>query len=357
MNKTKPDLSVIIPTLNEFLSLPMLLQNLTAQKGLRLEIIVVDGGSTDGTAEIDADLQKNNTISFLKILTKSGRGHQQNCGAQASTSEELLFLHADTTLDDDNLLANALVQLQAARKNLQGQCVAGHFSVRFIHRESGHDKGYYFFECKTHLNRTECINGDQGIMLSKSDFESIGRFDESLNFMEDARLAQKISTRGQWISLIGHINTSARRFESEGLKERQTLNAFLRNFNAIGFLDFFYSAKEIYRTQDNTGRLQLKPFLLSIHKQFRSKGFIISVGLWYKTGSYVADNAWQIAYALDCNRNFAQQFPPNHGPTPWLNLYDKFIAPLLTSPPGYFLTAAATFTWFYSRLIISLIRS
>ena len=111
MNKPAPDLSVIIPTLNEGQSLPRLLKELAAQQGLSLDIIVADGGSADSTTDHCLEFSQKNDISLRLLQTSAGRGHQQNYGAQAATGDELLFLHADTYLEDEKLLATALKNL------------------------------------------------------------------------------------------------------------------------------------------------------------------------------------------------------------------------------------------------------
>ncbi len=355
MDADAPELSVIIPTLNEGRALPRLLQELAEQQAICLEIIVVDGGSSDTTADGVQRFAKQTATLVTWLQTGAGRGRQLNHGARSATADELLFLHADTSMADPHLLAAALKALRAARESTGNRRVAGHFGLRFQRSTQAHSGAYYFYECKTRLNRPECVNGDQGIMLCRAYFEELGQFDESLGYMEDARLARKVFRTGRWISLPGCLNTSARRFEAEGLKERQTLNALLLNFDVIGFDEFFDAARNAYRSQEKSGRLRLQPFLLEIHRLVRRRGAKEAVRLWYKTGCYVAQNAWQLAFALDCRRNHRRQHPPGSGPTPRLNSYDKWIGPLLTTPAGCLLTALATLVWFYGLLAKSLI--
>lgn len=355
MGDAAPELSVIIPTLNEGRALPRLLQELAEQQAIRLEIIVVDGGSSDATAAGVKQFANQTAAAVMWLRTGAGRGRQLNRGARAATADELLFLHADTSMTDPHLLAAALKALRAARESTGDRRVAGHFGLRFLRSSQAHCTAYYFYECKTRLNRPECVNGDQGFMLSRAYFEELGQFDESLGYMEDARLARTVFRTGRWITLPGLLNTSARRFEAEGLKERQTLNALLLNFDVIGFVEFFDAARNAYRSQEKSGRLRLRPFLLEIHRLVRRRGAREAVRLWYKTGCYVAQNAWQLAFALDCRRNYQQQYPPGTGPTPRLDRYDKWLGPLLTTPAGGLLTALATLAWFYGLLAKSLI--
>lgn len=349
------DLSVIIPTLNEEQSIPRLLQDLAVQKKIIFEIIVVDGGSADLTLDHCSEFLDQKTVPTTLFKTRAGRGHQMNVGAKAACARNLLFLHADSAISDDLLLHNALKHLSEQRAARFPSEVAGHFRMRFKRKGSGNEKAYYFYESKTSLNRQECFNGDQGLMLAKTYFESLGRFDESRHYMEDADIGSKLFVSGKLITLPGTIGTSARRFEVEGLQERQILNALMRNFFSSGFHEFFERAEHAYHSQQKTEKLQLKPFLELIHKTVLARGFKSAFILWYKTGGYVANNAWQLAYALDCRSNYRNHMPQGEGSVSRLAVYDKLIGPLLTSKPGSFLTALATLVWFYGlRLKLSL---
>lgn len=92
----KPFISVIIPTLNESGKVRELLAGLPPEPDL--EIILVDGGSDDGTLEIAASFPHVRTLASLP-----GRGLQMNAGALASRGELLVFLHADTHLGPEHL--------------------------------------------------------------------------------------------------------------------------------------------------------------------------------------------------------------------------------------------------------------
>jgi len=237
------DLSIIIPVLNEATTLPTLMTALAAQRDIRLEILVADGGSTDDTLTCCEATAAALQLSLQGIQTAPGRGQQMNAASRLARAEELLFLHADTTLDDPQLLARAWTCMQQARAAAGNGHIAGHFGLHFKRSRSDHDSSYYFYEAKSFLNRRDCINGDQGFWLSRAYFQDLGGFDESLDYMEDARLANHIFDHGAWITLPGRLDTSARRFEAEGLGRRQTLNALLCNFERIGLHSFFSAAR------------------------------------------------------------------------------------------------------------------
>jgi rSAM/selenodomain-associated transferase 2 len=353
---SETDLSIIIPTLNEEHNIFGLLTNLSRQTNIHCELIIADGGSGDHTLALVEDFRTQHDLDVKVVTSRPGRAIQMNCGARAASANELLFLHADTQLEQPSLLVNGLGLLTTQRNQRQSDCVAGHFGLQFQRQHTSPSLAYYFYESKTRLNRLDTINGDQGFMLSKPFFEALGGFDESLDYMEDARLARKIFAVGQWITLPGSLTTSARRFEIEGLKQRQILNALLCNFDHIGLTEFFTEAASAYRAQSKTGALELRPFFVLIHSITQRLGFLQSARLWYKTGAYVASNAWQLAFALDCRRNYTRQLPPGEGPAPALRFYERWVRFLIDSPPGHLIAAVLTFIWFYTTLLVLVAR-
>ena len=95
-------ISIIIPTLNEALALPLLLRDL-AGLGTSAEIIVCDGGSTDATCEIAVA----NGARFLQV--SRGRAAQMRAGAQEARTDLFVFLHADTRVPPEALAARSRV--------------------------------------------------------------------------------------------------------------------------------------------------------------------------------------------------------------------------------------------------------
>ena len=344
-----PDLSIIIPTLNEQENISALLGDIQQQQGISLEVIIADGGSVDHTLENCQRFTGKHPIHT--VHADAGRACQMNAGAQKATAPELLFLHADTRMEDTLLLNRARAVMQEQRQKSQGLCIAGHFPLRFLRHKSGFEQAYYFYESKTSLNRPDCINGDQGFWLHREFFQSLGGFDESLPYMEDARLALRIFQLGDWQTLPGYLSTSARRFETEGLTQRQILNSFLCNFNSIGLDYFFTAALDAYRTQNRTQELRLRPFLLLAQKQMHGDGLLAAIKRWYQTGGYIADNAWQLAYALDCRQNKKRQTQPGNGTHKKLDFFDRYLQAIISSPPCRAITGILTFVWFHSLFL------
>ena len=202
-------ISIIIPALNEAAQIAEVVRQTRALGDA--EIIVVDGGSTDGTAEAARQ------ADFL-LTTPPGRAVQQNAGATASAGEVLLFLHADCRLQPGSLEA-----IQSALHN--PQCVGGCFRQR-IEAEGWK---YRLMERGNawRVRLSQWAYGDQGIFVRRTVFEELGGFPE-LRLMEDLFLMKRLKRRGKIAILDPPIHISARRWQKQGLI-RQTL----RNWGLI----------------------------------------------------------------------------------------------------------------------------
>ena len=350
---SKPELSIIIPTLNESEALPLLLADLTRQQGVSFEVIIADGGSVDTTCQLANDWFLSGQLSGRCNIGPSGRGQQLNAGVLVTQSDWLFFLHADSRLDDVSQLRNALGFMQAYQKNQASDTSAGRFALRFdssapcLGSSNGEKSfGLFYYEAKARLDRSGCIHGDQGMLMTKSFFHEIGPFREDLPVMEDTSIAEAIRAAGQWLLLPGEIVTSARRFQVEGLKSRQTLNALMMNFLSIGWSDFFAKAPEIYRQQDRTQPLQLSPFFHLIKDLLSDMPLRKRWGIWLATGGYVRSQAWQIGFALDCRKAYRQGLDPGHQNKDWLNWLDRWFNPLTNHCFGRTVTALLVRAWF-----------
>ena len=248
-------LSLIVPILNEGSQLIDFFANLRSQKDIRLELIICDGGSTDGSWEW-LQQQHPDWADYKTIQSAAGRGRQLNAATEISTGEWILFLHVDSRFTDPLALRKGLDHLsRAASKN-----IAGHFALQFRREDNSLPGGYYFYEWKARLGRPETIHGDQGFFLHRSLLEQVGHFCEDLPAMEDADFAERLRSVGQWQLLPAEISTSARRFETEGLWQRQLLGSLIMCFRTIGWNNFFKMAPSIYRRQKNSEKLLVRPF-------------------------------------------------------------------------------------------------
>lgn len=338
----KPALSVIIPTLNEADSLPGLLQDLQGQQGVRLELIVADGGSVDATADVAGDAGIRVTCSA------PGRGLQMNTAARVARADVLLFLHADSRLPDQALLTQALAAFHP------NQRMSGHFSLRFQRSEPGHDAFYARLEAKTRLNRRDAIHGDQGLMIRAQDFWRLGGFDTRLPFLEDWRIAQRIADEGGWLQLPGELLTSARRFEVEGHLGRYLLMGLIVAMHEAGAMDFFRDTGALYAEQRKAGGLVLKPWQQAARRAMLADGPWRSLQRHWRLGRFILRQSWQLALS----RDLAAGLPPEEHPGPALRRFQRWLEPALQSrwlaplwvPPCALIGAVLIYSpWYWRR--------
>lgn len=197
--------SVIIPALNEDTRIGETIDAVRAARN-DVEIIVVDGGSTDGTK----DLVRGRGVLLLE--SRCGRGVQCNHGAELATGRILLFLHADTRVP-----VEAFTVLDGAFED-PGISV-GTFKMKF-------DYEHWFLRASGWFTRFDSILttfGDQGIVVRKGFFHSLGGFPNWKAF-EDVRFFQTARKQTSIISFQATVTTSARRFVQNGIIRQQLRN-------------------------------------------------------------------------------------------------------------------------------------
>lgn len=202
----KPLISIIIPTLNEADNLSATLAN--AQKSKDVEIVVVDGGSSDGTDE----LAKSFGVRLL--VTAAGRANQANAGALVAKGTILLFLHADTRLPEgfDRDIRRVLANPSA---------VAGAFKLAI----EGAGMGLRIIEklANSRARFMQMPYGDQAIFLKADLFRSLGGFPD-MPIMEDFVLVQRLRKEGRIVIAPTAVITSARRWLKLGVLKTTLIN-------------------------------------------------------------------------------------------------------------------------------------
>lgn len=194
-------LSIIIPILNEAQDLPCLLERLLPLHRQGVEIIIVDGGSNDGSAAIAE------CAGFTVPRSARGRARQMNAEATAATGNVLLFLHADTGLPDgvQQLVNHALAD---------GRHVWGRFDVHIA------GKSFMLRVVATMMNLrsrlTSIATGDQAMFMTRQAFEAVGGFPEQ-PLMEDIELSKRLRQRSRPVCIARQVTTSGRRWESRGV--------------------------------------------------------------------------------------------------------------------------------------------
>ncbi len=340
------ELSIIIPCHNEETTLPSLFDSLARQQGTDFEIIISDGDSNDATLICAESLAKRHGMILSIVKGEKGRGSQLNTGATASNADYLLFLHADSQLENPLALRNGLEMVASKRLSGSTDAVAAHFALCFARDSELSQPGYYYYECKARLNRRECTHGDQGLLIPRSFFHRIGPFPTFPPMLAETRLAERIREGGELLLLPERILTSARRFETEGLYRRQVMNAILMNCASLNWHAPFLAMHSIYRTQSDTGPAPLATFLEEIRRLIAMMPLRQRVAFWYGTGGYVRRNAWQLAFMIDVRSNFRNRIPAGDGPAPTLALFDRFVEPFIDHPPARILAMVLTWIWF-----------
>jgi len=338
-----PDLTIIIPTLNEAGHLKVLLTDLSAQHQVRLQLVISDGDSTDATLrEVDQALAAFR-IPIRLVNGPAGRPAQINRGAALAESNWLMILHADSRLPDPLALRTALDLLMATKKRRNDSRVAGRFCLRFAQTGPTAIPELFFAEAKARLNRADCIHGDQGILLPTVWFRELGPLPEDMPMLAETRLANQALALGEMMLFPAELITSPRRFVIEGLARRQALNALIMNCAAIHWPAFFAAALPLYRPQtENQQPLPLRGILAATHQLLRREPPREHRRIWRATGAYAAANTWQLAFWLDVTR--AQLKHPVA--TSCLHWYDHHLANAVTSPPGQWLAMLLTWCWF-----------
>jgi rSAM/selenodomain-associated transferase 2 len=194
-------LSIVVPALDEGAGLAATLQALAPLRARGAEVIVVDGGSRDRTADIARPLCDR------LLAAPRGRAAQMNAGAGAARGEVLLFLHADTRLPDD-----------ADRLVLAGLTASGRAWGRFDVRINGTHPLLPLVAALMNLRSraTGIATGDQAIFVARTAFAAVGGYPD-IALMEDVVLSHRLKRLGRPLCLRSRALTSGRRWEKHGV--------------------------------------------------------------------------------------------------------------------------------------------
>ncbi len=204
--------SVIIPALNEAAALPATLASLEA--GRYLEVLLVDGGSSDGT------MAAARSWGARVVASPPGRGGQMNRGAALASGEVLLFLHADTRAPAD-------YHLHIARTLDRAGVAAGAFGFRLDAPGAALRLVEHAVHWRSRL--AQLPYGDQGLFLSRRLFWSVGGFPD-MALMEDVAMIRRLRRQGRIALAPAAVVTSARRWQRLGVA-RATLENWLTYFS------------------------------------------------------------------------------------------------------------------------------
>ena len=199
-------ISIIIPVLNESSMIGRLLEHLSENSTAEdiSEILVIDGGSNDGTQNIVKTIAEDAKTDIVLIDSEKGRAKQMNLGAAKAKGSILYFLHADTfppTNFDKKIIS------EIKQGNLYG-CFRMNFDQpQFILKVS---------QLFTRFNYKFCRGGDQSLYVSNEIFVKLGGYDESYTVYEDCEFINRLYKHGKFTVINDYVTTSARRYDNNG---------------------------------------------------------------------------------------------------------------------------------------------
>jgi len=211
-------ISIVVPTLEEAISIVGTLEALQPMRARGVEVLVVDGGSRDATRALAMPLADR------VLEAPRGRAAQMNAGARAARGDILVFLHADTRLPAD--------APEAIRAALE---IAPHAWGRFDVRIEGGSALFALVATAMNVRSrlTGIATGDQAIFARRAAFETAGGFPE-IPLMEDVALSSALKRVSRPACLRERVTTSGRRWERRGTLATIALMWRLRLAYALG---------------------------------------------------------------------------------------------------------------------------
>lgn len=213
-------ISVIIPVFNEEDYIKTTIERLWKYDEDKLvkEIIVVDGGSTDTTAE----RAKSEGVIVARSSEK-GRAAQMNYGASISTGEILYFLHADT-IPPKSFSKDIIT---AINKGFSAGC----YMLSFDH-------DHWFLQANCWFTRFDIDSirfGDQSLFVTKNKFAEVGGFCETHIVLEDQDIIKRLKRTSFFTVIKKPVLTSARKYLDNGIYKTQAVFFIIYLMYRLGF--------------------------------------------------------------------------------------------------------------------------
>jgi rSAM/selenodomain-associated transferase 2 len=220
--------SVIIPALNEAENIERCIANARrAYTADEIEIIVVDGGSTDGTPDLVPD-------DVTVLTSPRGRAVQLNRGAEAAIGEIFVFCHADSLLPAGwrEAVVDALRDPEVSGGTFQTLILPANWMLKIRNR--------WVFPPKWSI-----MFGDQVQFMRRETFEAVGGFPE-IPLMEDVEMSRALHEAGRLVRIDPNVRviTSARRFAERGYLRQSLLNGW----NMFRYLNLGATPEQIARS-------------------------------------------------------------------------------------------------------------
>ena len=207
--RSSPQISIIIPALNEEKTIAKTIDSVN--DGFNVEVIVVDGGSSDKT------VYEAKSAGAQIIKSQPPRSSQMNKGAEEAKGEILLFLHADTILPSGYELT--------VRGTLDyPEICAGAFHFKLDEESPSLSRSEKLANFRSEILKMPY--GDQGIFLKKSLFDEVGGFPE-MPIMEDFEFVRRVRKYGDIFTAPFPAITSDRRWKERGVLKTTTINQLM----------------------------------------------------------------------------------------------------------------------------------
>lgn len=195
------EISVIIPTFNEELTITKTLESLSRLINVA-EVVIVDGGSTDKTAEIAENFSGLKKLVVVKT-NEANRGKQLHEGTRHAAHEIFWFVHADTRPQQ-----GCARQIKSVMRF--DEVVGGNFEVIF----NGDTRSAKFLTWLYPLLRSWGLcYGDSAFFVRREIYEKIGGF-KPIGAFEDLDLYHRLRKKGRFYHMSQAVTTSSRRFEN-----------------------------------------------------------------------------------------------------------------------------------------------
>jgi rSAM/selenodomain-associated transferase 2 len=217
-------ISVIIPTLNEETHIRACIENVRTESGV-CEIIVVDGGSSDRTVELAGKYPEVRIVESVR-----GRGLQMNAGASCAKGRILLFLHADTGLQDG--WAREVISSTEGLVSGGTFVSGGAFTFKIDNPKVKYRLVEQWVKCRCSVFKLPY--GDQGIFIRRDIFDRIGGYCD-IPLMEDVDLVDRMKKIGKIVILRQKALTSDRRWTKRGVIHTSLLNQLITVLYRLGF--------------------------------------------------------------------------------------------------------------------------